>query len=322
MKFPWIQRLSAHYPVRMVCRVLGVSSSGYYAWKQRPACARQREDLRLRTHIRAIFEDNDRAYGSPRIHQELRDRGLRCGRKRVGRLMRQDQLRPKQVKPFRVTTDSKHGLPVAANLLGRQFQVHVPNTVWLGDITYLRTRQGWLYLAVLMDLASRRIVGWSMSSRITQELTRSALCMAVQARRPGAGLVHHTDRGSQYAAADYQKLLSNYRMRCSMSRRGNCWDNAPMESFFHSLKVERVHHRDYRTRAEARSDVFDYIERFYNQRRKHSALGYRSPAEYEQHQLWKTCGNLAENSAPDLNPTLHLESNPLREDDDYSSRRI
>lgn len=319
MKYPIVEQLTRDFPVTVICETLDVSNSGYYAWKERPDCSRRREDLRIRAHIRAIFKKSKKTYGSPRIHRELREQdGIRCGRKRVLRLMRQDELKPKQVKKFRATTDSKHKHPVAPNLLDRQFEVETPNTVWLGDLTYIWTEEGWLYLAALMDLACRRIVGWSMGERITQELAQKALKAAFQNRRPKPGLLHHTDRGSQYAAKAYQERLESYGMTCSMSRRGNCWDNAPMESFFHSLKVERVNHRRYKTRAEAKADVFQYIEGFYNSRRLHSALDYQSPAQYEAtyfreesaENLRKSCGKLTENLPSDLSAPLLPEKQP------------
>ncbi len=220
-------------------------------------------------------------YGSPRVHRELRAGGIRCGRKRVARLMREHGIRAKQARRFRATTDSHHGKPVAANLLDRRFEVPAPDRVWAADVTYIWTQQGWEYLAAMLDLYSRRVVGWSMSARIDQDLTVGALNAALWARKPAPGLLHHSDRGSQYVSFDYQSLLRQHGASCSMSRKGDCWDNAVVESFFKSLKAERVKHRRYRTREEARADVGDYIERFYNRRRLHSYLDYVSPVEYE-----------------------------------------
>lgn len=281
MKFDFIRRHVDQYPVRLMCRVLGVSRSGYYAWLRRPESRRGREDRRLKVRIRTIFHESDKAYGSPRIHRELRRNGIRCGRKRVARLMQEESLRAKSRRKFKATTDSNHSHPVAPNLLSRQFEVSSPDTIWLGDITYIPTDEGWLYLAVLMDLASRRIVGWSMKDRISSELTIAALDMAVQQRQPKADLMHHSDRGSQYACEVYRRALETRGIKMSMSRRGNCYDNAPMESFFSSLKVELIRGRRFATRGEAQAAIFRYIEVFYNRRRLHSSLDYCSPAEYE-----------------------------------------
>ena len=265
-----------------MCRVLAVSTSGYYDWRGRAESRRQKEDRRLVVEIKAIHKESRQSYGSPRIHDELKDRGRRCGRKRVARLMRLHGLRAKQTRRFKATTDSKHTLPVAENVLSRQFTVSAPDVAWSADITYIPTRQGWLYLAVVIDLFSRRVVGWSMHKRLKRRLVLDALKMALRGRSPGPGLIHHSDRGSQYASGDYQALLAAQQMVCSMSRRGNCWDNAPVESFFSTLKRELVHHRRYQTRAEARAEIFEYIEVWYNRRRRHSSLGYKSPAQYEE----------------------------------------
>ena len=281
MKFRFIDDHLGQFSARRMCRVLGVSPSGFYAWRKRPECRRKREDRRLTVEIKAIHKANRRVYGSPRVHQELAAMGLRHGRKRVARLMRENDIRAKQVRKFRATTDSKHSYAVAPNLLQRDFQADMPNQKWLTDITYIWTREGWLYLAAVMDLFSRPIVGWSMSRRMTKELVLEALAMAVEHRRPGPGLIHHSDRGSQYACGDYRRALTDHGMVCSMSRKGDCWDNAPMESFFHTLKTELVHHRDYQTRNQAKADIFEYIEVFYNRSRRHSALGYMTPAQYE-----------------------------------------
>jgi transposase InsO family protein len=264
-------------------RVLGVSRSGFYAFRRRPEGVRSRERRALLGVIRRIHEEVDQVYGAPRMLQELRAEGHRCGRHRVARIMRAAGLRARR-RPRRRprTTDSRHALPVAPNVLAQDFQVETPDRVWVGDITYVPTGEGWLYLAVLLDLCSRRVVGWALDRTIDRSLTLRALAMALQRRRPGSELLHHTDRGSQYAATDYQLELEAARIRCSMSRKGNCYDNAVAESFFATLKKERVHHRRWRTRDEARSDLFEYIEGFYNLRRRHSALGYRTPVEYEE----------------------------------------
>ena len=264
-----------------MCRVLEVSTSGYYDWRKRPESQRQKQDRRLVVEIKAIHRESRRSYGSPRIHDELKGRGLHCGKKRVARLMRLHGIQAKQTRRFKATTDSKHTLPIAENVLDRRFTPSAPDVVWSADITYIPTRQGWLYLAVVLDLFSRRVVGWSMKRRLDRSLVLDALQMALRGRSPGPGLIHHSDRGSQYASGDYQALLEAQQMICSMSRRGNCWDNAPVESFFSTLKRELVHHRRYQTRAEARADIFEYIEVWYNRRRRHSSLGYKSPVDYE-----------------------------------------
>ena len=281
MKFQFITQHQGVFPIRCMCETLEVSPSGYYAWRNRPECRRKREDRRLVLEIKAIHMENRGAYGSPRIHAELKARQMRHGKKRVARLMRENGIRAKQKKKFKATTDSTHSYPVAPNLLERDFSARGPNQKWLADITYIWTREGWPYLAAVMDLFSRPIVGWSMSKRMTKELVLEALAMAVKHRKPGPGLVHHSDRGSQYACSDYQRALADHGMVCSMSRKGDCWDNAPMESFFHTLKTELVHHRDCQTRRQAKADIFEYIEVFYNRSRRHSALGYMTPAQYE-----------------------------------------
>ena len=278
-QFIWVWR--QRYPVRLLCRVLGVSRSGYYAWCRRPESRRTQANRRLVVAIRVAHTASRGTYGSPRIYAELRAQGERCGRHRVARLMRQHGIRAKQARRFRVTTDSAHGRPVAPNLLARHFRAPGINQRWVTDLTYVATHEGWLYVAVVLDLYSRRVVGWAMQPRMSQELVLAALRMAVTQRRPPRGLLHHSDQGGQYAGPAYQAFLARHGIRPSMSRRGDCWDNAVVESFFKTLKTELVYHRSYRTRAEAQGDVFDYIERFYNQRRRHSFLGYRSPAEYE-----------------------------------------
>jgi len=282
MRFAFIRRHTGEFPLDVMCRVLEVSASGYYAWLARPESRRSRDDRRLLTEIRAIHRQSRRRYGSPRVHHELRGRGVRCGRHRVARLMRQDGLEGTYRRKFRVTTDSKHRWPVAANRLARRFEVSRPDTVWAGDITYIRTREGWLYLAVLLDLCSRRVVGWAMSSRLTRRLPQAALEMAIGRRRPVAPILHHSDRGSQYASRDYRQALSDEGFTVSMSRRGDCYDNAPVESFFASLKKELVAGEVFYSREQARREIVDYIERFYNSWRRHSALGYISPAAFEE----------------------------------------
>lgn len=257
-----------------------VSTSGYYDWRLRPTASKE-ADEKLLMEIKTIHAESKRRYGSPRIHRKLRQQGIRCGQKRVARLMREHGLRARPRRRFRATTDSKHTLPVAENVLERQFAARVPDARWAADITYVWTRQGWLYLAVVMDLFSRRIVGWSMQETMERSLVILALEMALGARQPSPGLLCHSDRGSQYASGDYQDRLWQAGCTCSMSRRGNCWDNAPVESFFSTLKMELVHERQYETRQQARAEIFAFIEVWYNRQRLHSSLGYLSPADYE-----------------------------------------
>lgn len=282
MRFGFIATEKACYPVALMCRVLGVSRAGYYAWRQRPLADRALADQSLTLEVAAVYAESRGRYGSPRVHAELRGRGQRIARKRVARLMRRAGLRARERRRFRCTTDSNHGMAIKGNLLARRFAVNAPNTSWVTDITYLWTPEGWLYLAVIVDLFSRRVVGWSISERLERRLALDALKMALQDRRPPQGLLHHSDRGSQYASHEYQALLAEHGMVSSMSRRANCWDNAVAESFFASLKMELVYRSRWRTKAEARSALFEYIELFYNRRRRHSALGYRSPAQFEK----------------------------------------
>ncbi len=282
MRFTAIQEEKANYPVAMLCRVLEVSRAGYYAWEGRETSARQKADAALVERIRQVHESSRRTYGSPRVRAELKAQGQRVGRHRVARLMRRAGLRARRRRRFVHTTDSKHGLPVAPNVLARDFNPPAPDRAWATDITYVPTREGWLYLAVVLDLFSRRVIGWAMDSRIDRHLVLSALDMALKSRRPPAGLVHHSDRGSQYACADYQRALAARGIRCSMSRKGNCWDNAVVESFFSTLKTELVHDRDFPTRESAKAALFEFIEVFYNRQRRHSALGYVSPVEFEK----------------------------------------
>ena len=285
MKYQFVRDHMGQFPVQRMCRVLGMSASAYYAWRGRPESRRVREDRRLLVEIKAIHLAKRETYGSPRIHAELKAQGLRLGQNRVARLMRANDIRAKQKRKFKATTDSKHSHPVAPNLLARDFEATAPNQKWVADITYIPTREGWLYLAAILDLYSRMVVGWSMAGRMTRRLVLDALDMAVGRRRPGPGLLHHSDRGSQYACGDYQEALRVHGMLCSMSRKGDCWDNAPMESFFHTLKTEMIHHQDYQTRWEAKADIFEYIEVFYNRGRRHSILGYLTPAEFERIKL-------------------------------------
>ena len=266
----------------MMCRVLRVSRSGYYAWVERPQSRRARENRRLLVLIRIAHKKSRKTYGSPRVHRQLLRNGEICGEARVAKLMAANGIRALQKRKFVVTTDSKHDHPVAENVLDRQFEVNEPNKVWGSDITYIPTEEGWLFFSGVLDLGTKTVVGWSMADRMESSLVTDALEMAYRRRLPGTGLLHHSDRGSQYASREYRNLLSRYGMRISMSRKGDCWDNAVVESFFATLKRELVHHRRYRTRREARRDIFEYIEVFYNRQRLHSSLGYMSPAEYER----------------------------------------
>ena len=282
MRFRFIEDRRADYPVTILCDVLGVSPAGYYAWRARPESRRAAADRELVEDIRRVHRDTRGRYGSPRIHVELKAQGRGVSRGRIERLMRHHGIRAIMARPRRVrTTDSRHGLPIAPNLLGRNFFAAAPNRIWLADITYIETDQGWLYLAAVMDLYSRRIVGWAMADHLRADLPLAALKIAISGQRPGAGLIHHSDRGVQYASADYRKVMQSAGFRASMSRKADCYDNAPMESFFHTLKTELVHHRHYATRAEAKRDIFAYIEGFYNRTRRHSAIGYISPIEME-----------------------------------------
>ena len=281
MRYQFIQEEKANFPVKLLCKVMEVSRSGYYSFKRKGGKTINPHRQRLRTKVLAIFKATRESYGSRRIALTLNDDGESVGRYRARSLMREAGIEVKRKKRFKVTTDSKHSYPVAPNILAREFDVDSPNKVWASDITYLWTQEGWLYLAVVVDLFSRKVVGWSLSHRITADLVINALQMGIWMHKPGKGLLHHSDRGSQYACHDYQKLLSQHGFVCSMSRKGNCWDNAVVERFFRSLKTERTDHVLYGTRKEAKKDVFHYIELFYNKWRKHSYLGYVSPIQYE-----------------------------------------
>lgn len=284
MILPIVSQLNKAHRQGSICRALGISRSGlHYAQRHRdrPAC-----DLRTETLFKAVFAENQQTYGSRRMRRVLTARGLRLGRYKVRKLLKKFDLKACWKRKFVHTTDSKHGLPVAENLLNRAFTPQDLNQAWTSDITYIRTRTGWLYLAVVMDLCSRRIIGWAMAPHMRTELVCEALTMAQGQRNPAAGVLLHSDRGSQYASDAYQALLAQHGIVCSMSRKGNCWDNAPMERFFLSLKMGRVWRRDYANQEEARRDVADYLMTFYNQKRLNSALGYMSPAEFErQHRL-------------------------------------
>jgi putative transposase len=271
----------SQFPVLVMCCVLGVSKSGFYDWMKEPEGVRAREEKDLEERIKNIFKESKETYGSRRIRNKLVTLKVRVSRMRISRIMKRLGIGPKRRRKFQSTTDSKHHFPVHPNLLSRNFDVSAPNCVWTSDITYVPTDEGWLYLAGVMDLFNKGIVGWSMSDSLRSKIAVDALDMAIGKRKPSAGLIHHSDRGVQYACGEYQKILETKGLLCSMSRKGDCWDNAPMESFFATLKKELIHRRRFRTRDEARRAIFEYIEVFYNRHRIHSTLGYMSPAEFE-----------------------------------------
>ena len=280
MKYAWVDGHRQTYELAEMCALLDVSISGYRAWKCGGQPDRKRlTEAQMLALIRAIHAELKGAYGSPRMVKELRGRGFAASKARVERLMREHGIRARHKRRYKATTDSRHALPVADNLLDRHFNPAAPDRVWTSDITYIWTNEGWLYLAVVLDLFNREVIGWSIKPRMTADIVTDALTMAWFRRQPAAGVMHHSDRGNQYASRAFQDKLTAYGMICSMSRKGNCWDNAPTESFFNSLKNERVHGTRYATRDEARADLFDYIEPFYNRKRRHSTLGYQSPAQ-------------------------------------------
>jgi putative transposase len=282
MRFQFIGENQDEFSVLLMCKRLAVSPSGYYAWRSRPASAREMANRELKAKIKQVLEESGQTYGSPRIYQVMRKMGLLCSENRVARLMRAEGLRAKQVRRFRSTTKRNESHRPAPNLLQRDFDAARPDQKWLADITYIPTSQGWLYLAAILDLYGRRVVGWAMAERMTTDLTLRALKMALQQRRPGPGLVHHSDQGSQYTDHRYQALLATRGIEASMNGAGTWYDNAPMESFFGTLKSERVHHLVYRNHDEATTDLFYYIEGWYNRRRLHSSLAYESPETFEQ----------------------------------------
>jgi putative transposase len=286
MRFAWIKGNLDHWPAEMMCRVLGVSRSGYYAWRDRPPCARLVRRQELLAEIRRVYKDNRQRYGSPRICRDLRADGIVCNVKTVARIMQSNEIVAKTRRRFRVhTTDSNHPFEVAPNRLGQKFTASAPNEAWVADLTYVPTGEGWLYLSAVLDLYSRRVVGYAMADHLKASLAVDALTQAIASRSASPkdlrGLLHHSDRGVQYACETYQAMLSTYGIQCSMSRKGNCYDNAAMESFFKTLKTELVHHERYATRKEARNSIADYIDTFYNTKRRHSTIGYLSPVEFE-----------------------------------------
>ena len=282
MKFAFMEEHLSDYPRTVVCRVLKVSCSGYYAWRRRPVSLRQQRQEVLAARIAVVHQENRQVYGSPRICKALNAKGPEVCRNTVAKIMREQSIRAKTKKKFVPrTTDSQHDYPVERNLLDRQFDAPRPNRKWVADITYIPTDEGWLYLAGVLDLCSRKIVGWAMADHLEAQLPAEALSMAIVQRRPKAGLLHHSDRGVQYASDHYRQLLDQAGMDVSMSHKGDCWDNAVMESFWSTLKTELVSHQRYATRAQAKAAIFEYIEVFYNRQRLHSTLGYVSPEAFE-----------------------------------------
>jgi transposase InsO family protein len=281
VKFAFIEEKKVAFPIEPMCRVLGVSSSGYYAWQQRPVSERDKADERLAVEVVAAHKRSRATYGSPRVHAELRARGIRVGRKRIERLMREKGIQARRKRRFRRTTDSNHPNPVAPNVLARRFEPAAPNAVWVTDVTYVWTDEGWLYLAIMLDLFARKVVGWATSAANDTALALAALEAALNARRPPPGLLHHSDRGSPYASADYRAALKGRGIIASMSRTGDCWDNSVAESFFATIKAELIDFERFATRSAADAAIADYIERFYNPQRRHSYLGFISPIEFE-----------------------------------------
>jgi len=281
MKYRFISDHRESFKVGRMCKLLNVSRSGYYALRKRPESRRSLENRALEDKIRVLHTASHGIYGSPRVHQDLIGAAVRCGKNRVARIMRKAGIRSRTKRKFKATTNSKHNLPVAPNLLNQNFTVQSPDRAWVGNITYIFTDEGWLYLAVLLDLYSREVVGSAASARMTRRLAIDALTMALGKHNPGQGLLHHTVRGSQYASADYQKILKEHDIVCSISRKGNCYDNAVAESFFARLKSEWVNHQRYVSRSESIQSLFYYIEIFYNRKRRHSSIEYVTPQEYE-----------------------------------------
>jgi putative transposase len=285
VKYAWIDAHRDQYSVSRLCRVLAVSRSGYCQWRTRAPSARALANAQLDLEVASIYRNSRGSYGRPRIVGQLRARGQRIGAERVRRSLHRQGLRPVYKRPYRITTDSAHSLPVAPNLLDRRFDGWQPDQAWVSDITFVATDEGWLFLAAILDLGSRRIVGWSMSDRMQADLVCQALRSAYWQRKPPPGLLLHSDRGSQYASRAYRSLAAAFAMQVSMSRRANAWDNAPMESFFKTLKVERIYQIRYKTRPQARLDIVDWIEGFYNRHRLHTSIGYLSPVDYETQRM-------------------------------------
>ena len=282
MRFAFVQEHCSHIPVERLCHIMNVTSRGFRAWRARPASQRQREDMVLLAHIREQHHLSLGTYGRPRMTQELKEIGLDVGHRRVGRLMRDNGFRIARTRKYKATTDSNHHFNIAPNLLDRNFEANRPNQKWAGDISYIWTQEGWLYLAVMIDLHSRRVIGWSVSNRLKRDLAIRALEMAVALRRPPPGCIHHTDRGSQYCSHGYQKQLRQQGFKVSMSGKGNCYDNAAVETFFKTIKAELIWRKAWQTRRQAEIAIFEYINGFYNPRRRHSTLGGKSPIQFER----------------------------------------
>ena len=281
MKFAFIKANSSNHSVKKMCQILNASRSGYDSWKDRPITNRRKSDMELLAAIRKLFDESRQTAGSPKIHEALRAMGYRVGANRVARIMRENGLKSVVKKKFRVvTTDSKHNLPIAPNLLNRQFKVDAPNKVWASDLTYIQVADRFAYLCIIKDLFNHEPIGWSLAYHMRTEMVIDALNRAVQRRRPKSGLMFHSDRGSQYASKEFRKELKQHKMIQSMSRKGNCWDNAPVESFFKSLKLEEVYRKKYSSLKDARENLFEYIEVFYIRKRRHASLGYMTPAEF------------------------------------------
>jgi putative transposase len=281
MKYNFMFENKNKFPIEKMAGVLDIKKSGYYKWLKNPVSKREIENDKLLIEIKTIHKESNGNYGSPMIYQALKAKGIKCSKNRVARIMKENNIRSKVKKRFRITTNSKHNFPVAANILDRKFKVSEADKAWVSDITYIWTMEGWLYLCVVIDLYSRKVIGWSMSERIDKSLVIMAFLMAWNNRNPKEGLLFHSDRGVQYASKDFQKLLKKKKVLCSMSRKGNCWDNACSESFFHTLKVEEVYQTTYANRKVARLKIFEYIECYYNNFRMHSYLGYLNPTEFE-----------------------------------------
>jgi len=277
-----MKKMRLQYPIPLMKRIMNVSASGYYAWRDRPLSNRAREEARLEIEIKAAHKRTRQTYGPERLQHDLAEHDVKVGICRIKRIRKKLGICCKQKRKFKATTDSKHRLPVAENILGQQFKAYEPNRVWVSDITYVPTDEGWLYLAGHKDLFTGEIVGYAMGERLTRSLVSESLCRAVAAKRPANGLLHHSDRGSQYCSYEYRRILNQFGLKASMSGKGNCFDNAPMESFWGTLKQELVHHRHYRSRLEAIRDITEYIEIFYNRQRRQARLGFLSPAAYEQ----------------------------------------
>ena len=282
MRFAFIDAWKERWPIALLCKTMQVTSRGFRAWRTRPMSQRQRDDMVLLAHIRELHGLVLGSYGRPRMTEELKELGLCVGHRRVGRLMKQNGIRIVRTRKYKATTDSNHTFNIAPNLLDQDFSASEPNQKWAGDISYIWTREGWLYLAVIIDLYSRRVIGWAVSNRMKKDLAIRALNMAINLRQPPPGCIHHTDRGSQYCSHDYQKALRKQGFQISMSGKGNCFDNAAVETFFKSLKAELIWRRSWNTRRETQAALFEYINGFYNPRRRHSALGWKSPLAFER----------------------------------------